>query len=471
MDVGYSLDRARLVRKMDQLVGSGEFISISPIAKQIAIDFAIYPFIKQQDIAKKYNLTLSELKTINDQLASSPAIKDLIINHGPASAYWVNTILPLWESTHFQHVLKNEFIFPQLIGLHMGMSCMFRCHFCPRNHDVTYDNALAEQSLRIVKSLFDQAPKDNPGWYNRFGISGGHEPLTNPYMGDMISYGADLGYKLKMYSNGYMLTPKLLAKRPGLLKALAIRISMYGVDDASYDSNTRTERGWQIVSNNIPASLDHIKASGADTKLGLNWIVLPGQADLVKRLIEHVQRWNEHGNGIGFVTLREDYSPGQEELVANEKNLLIDIFDWIQSEHTKGNLGNTVIDYGYALNPLACGFSDFGPIKKAHHSMYHAKGYPQLSVQVDPRGDVNVFHAGYQDKPGAKKYHIGNLNQEPDIAKIVANHLASDHKYDFTDFDEEFMDSFDHAMQLVLDQIAADAEFGIPWDARFVTRS
>ena len=470
MDVGYSLDRMRLVKKMNQLIDSTGLDHLTAVAKNMVIDFAIDPFIKQQDIARKYNLSKSELMAINDSLFQTPAVKDLIINHGPASAYWLNTILPLWQSDHFQKALANQYIFPQLIGLHMGMSCMFRCHFCPRNHDVTYDNVLAEQSLQIVKSLFDQAPKDNPGWHNRFGISGGHEPLTNPHMGDMISYGAAKGYKLKMYTNGYMLTPKLLNKRPGLLEALAIRISMYGVDDATYDHNTNTQRGWQIVSNNIPASLDHIKSSGSSTKLGLNWIVLPGQAHLVKPLIEHVRNWNSHGNGIGFVTLREDYSPGQEELMTAEKDLLIDTFDWIQAEQVRGNLGTTVIDYGYALNPLACGFKDFGPIRKAHHSMYHAKGYPQLSVQVDPRGDVNVFHAGYQDKPGAKKYHIGNLTSQPDLAKIVQDHLSGNHEYDFEEFDEEFMDSFDQAVQLIIDQIAADAEYGIPWSDRFITR-
>lgn len=471
MEVGYSLDRARLITKMNQLISADQFSDLSSVAKHIAIDFAIDPFIKQRDIAKKYALSLDELSAINHQLSSSTAVKDLIINHGPASAYWVNTILPLWESKHFQSVLANDYIFPQMIGLHMGMSCMFRCHFCPRNHDVTYDNDLAQASLRIVKSLFDQAPKDNTGWYNRFGISGGHEPLTNPYMGDMISYGADLGYKIKMYSNGYMLTSKLLAKRPGLLQALAIRISMYGVDDATYDHNTRTERGWQIVSKNIPEALDHIKYCGSATKLGLNWIVLPGQAHLVKQLMQHVKRWNSHGNGIGFVTLREDYSPGQEGLVAEEKQTLIETFDWIQAEQARGNLGNTVVDYGYALNPLACGFNDFGPIKKANYSMYHSKGYPQLSVQVDPRGDVNVFHAGYQDKPGAKKYHIGNLNLEPDLAKIVTGHLVSPRHYEYTDFDENFMDSFDHAVQLVLDQIHADSEFGMPWSKRFINQT
>jgi dTDP-4-amino-4,6-dideoxy-D-glucose ammonia-lyase len=467
MEVGYSFDRARLITKFDQLVSADELKHLGPVAKNIALDFSLDPFIKQRDIAKKYSLSSEELAKINDQLSNSPLIRDMVINHGPASAYWANTILPLYSSKHFQSVLDNEFVFPQLVGLHIGMSCMFRCHFCPRNHDVTYDHELAEQSLRLVKSLFDQSPKDHPNWQTRFGISGGHEPLTNPYLGDMIDYGSDLGYKIRIYSNGYMLTPKILSKKPGLLRASAIRISMYGVDEDSYDHNTQTKKGWQVVSKNIPDSLSYIKSAGSSTKLGLNWIVLPGQAHMVKQLIGRVREWNQHGNGIGFVTLREDYSPDQSELINEEKSLLLETFDWIQREQAKGNLNDTVIDYGYALNPLACGFNDFGPIKKARPQIYNSKGYPQLSVQVDPRGDVNVFHAGYQDKPGAAKYHIGNLNIEPDLATIVKDHLRSDQHYTFDDHDEEFMDSFDHAVQLIIDQMHDDAEFGIPWSRRF----
>ena len=217
MEVGYSFDRARLITKFDQLVSADKLKHLGPVAKNIALDFSLDPFIKQRDIAKKYSLSSEELAKINDQLSNSPLIRDMIINHGPASAYWANTILPLYSSKHFQSVLNNEFVFPQLVGLHIGMSCMFRCHFCPRNHDVTYDHELAEQSLRLVKSLFDQSPKDHPNWQTRFGISGGHEPLTNPYLGDMIDYGSDLGYKISIYSNGYMLTPKILSKKPGLL--------------------------------------------------------------------------------------------------------------------------------------------------------------------------------------------------------------------------------------------------------------
>ena len=70
--------------------------------------------------------------------------------------------------------------------------------------------------------MFKDAPKDDP---YRFYISGGLEPLTNQGIGEIVNFGSEQGFKLSMYTNGFLLTPDLLKRHPGLWNLDTLRIS------------------------------------------------------------------------------------------------------------------------------------------------------------------------------------------------------------------------------------------------------
>ena len=46
-----------------------------------------------------------------------------------ASKYWTNTILPLVKSGHFEAAVKNQYVYPNRIGLYPGLNCQFFCNF------------------------------------------------------------------------------------------------------------------------------------------------------------------------------------------------------------------------------------------------------------------------------------------------------------------------------------------------------
>lgn len=468
MRVGYSFDKIRLLDKFENTVG---LVGLDGVAKDIVIDFCLDPFTKQETIAKKYNLTLDELLKINLQLRDNDAVQTLITEYAPSSSYWLNTIIPLCSSHHFKSALNNQYAYPNRIGLHPGMSCMFYCHFCPRNYYANYSKDEADRGFEIFKRLIDEDPKDTPDWPDRFRISGGHEPLTNPHVPELISYAKERGFRMQIYTNGHNLTKTWVAKNPGIWDLHALRVSMYGIDDASYLATTQKPKSFSIVRQNIVDFLTAARERGSTMKIGLNWIVLPGLAEHVRRLIEVVKDiGNEAGRHIDFLTLREDYSPEQPGITAEDRLQLIQIFDWIKEEQQAGNL-STKIDYGYALTPLLTGYTDFGNIMRTPYTIMDGKGFPQLSLQVDSLGDCYVYHGtAYKDKPGANKYIIGHVGEDS-MEAVVRKHVESDKFYTYNANDLEYLDSFDNAATLLLDQIKSDRAFGIDWSNRLIKRA
>lgn len=468
MRVGYSFDRYRLLDRFEDTIG---LAGIDGIARDIVIDFCLDPFTKQETLSKKYNLTKDELLKINQTLRNNDAVQTLITEYAPSSAYWLNTIIPLCSSHHFKSALENRHAYPNRIGLHPGMSCMFYCHFCPRNYYANYTKDQAAHGFNVFKRLIDEDPKDTDDWPDRFRISGGHEPLTNPHVPELISYAKSKGFRMQIYTNGHNLTKSWVEKNPGMWDLHALRVSMYGIDDQSYADTTKKENAFKIVKQNIIDFLIAAKEKANPIKIGINFIILPNKTDQVTSLIHLIRDIGKQaGREIDFITLREDYSPEQDGLTKDDRLNLIKIFDWIKSEQKAGNF-TTKIDYGYALTPLLTGYTDFGNIMKTPYTIMDAKGFPQLSLQVDNLGDAYVYHGtAYLDKPGAAKYILGRVGRYS-IDDIVREHVESGRKFSYTQDDLEYIDSFDNAATLLLDQIKSDRAFGIDWSQRLIRRA
>ena len=62
---------------------------------------------------------------------------------------------------------------------------MYECTFCGRNYTAKYKRNALDVGIETYKKLIDEAPNDDK---NRFYISGGLEPLTNPKLGEIISH-------------------------------------------------------------------------------------------------------------------------------------------------------------------------------------------------------------------------------------------------------------------------------------------
>ena len=99
---------------------------------------------------------------------------------------------------------------------------MYECTFCGRNYTAKYKRNALDVGIETYKKLIDEAPNDDK---NRFYISGGLEPLTNPKLGEIISHLKKKNFNSSLYTNGYMLTKKFLNKNPEIFDLDSLRIS------------------------------------------------------------------------------------------------------------------------------------------------------------------------------------------------------------------------------------------------------
>ena len=378
--------------------------------------------------------------------------KDYLI----ANRYWNNTILPLLTNGSLQHAVNGSYAYPNRIGLYPGMSCQFFCSFCGRNYNAKYKQQDISQSFDVFKSVIDQDPKQGDYWQDRFRISGGLEPLTNPHIGKIISYGQQQGFNMQMYTNGYALTEKFLDKQPGILDLEMMRISLYGHDQESYYRVTKNKKGYDIVLKNLKNFCKLVARTNSKIKLGVNFIILPGQSENLRNVFNMIKEINAVSDfGISFITLREDFSQALFYITNEERQKLHKIFLDIERQT------DIHIDYGYALHNVRHGIIS-GPIAMATHEQMDPHGFPQIATSVDSLGNFYVYHeSNFLERPGSTRYIIGNV-QNKSVEQIVRDHLSG-RGIPAQPYDVGYLDAFDHTTTLLLHEAKQYKQQGLDW--------
>ena len=373
-----------------------------------------------------------------------------------SSRYWNNTISPLLNNGSLEHAVDGTYAYPNRIGLYPGMTCQFFCTFCGRNYSAKYQPEDIDKSFDIFKKVIDQDPKEGKFWQDRFRISGGLEPLTNPHIGKIISYGNSQGFKMQMYTNGYALSQNFLEKQQGILDLEVMRISLYGHDQESYYRVTKNKKAFDIVTRNLKDFCRKVPTTGSKIKLGVNWIILPGHSDDVRSVFRMIKDINSVADfKISFVTLREDFSQSNNYISDEEREKLHKIFLEVEQET------DVHVDYGYALHSVRHG-RPTGPIKMATHEQMDRHGWPQIATSVDSLGNLYVYHeTGFLDRPGSDRYIIGNI-KDSNITDIVKKHLKGP-GIKPQPFDVSFLDAFDHTTTLLLHEAKQYKSNDLDW--------
>jgi dTDP-4-amino-4,6-dideoxy-D-glucose ammonia-lyase len=422
------------------------------------------PFESMGNISNKLNISKDQLQDLSIQIRKDDYLQEFILTQGTGRKYWENTVTSLMESGKLVDAIKNNVSYPNRIGLFPGIRCQFYCTFCGRDYAEKYSDEVAKKSFEVFKKVIDEDPKDDFNWEDRFRISGGLEPLTNPYIGQIVSYGASKGFLMQMYTNGFALSPAFLKKQPGIFDLERLRISLYGVDDVSYEKVTRVPKSFNIVKNNLINFLKE-NINKKSIKIGLNWIILPGQSALLKPLFNFISEVSiSSGRPLDYITLREDFSQSGSVISNEEREELKEIFYWIENQcKEKDELKDLYVDYGYALNPLTDG-KNVGPLKMINYKDMPDYGFPQVATCLDSKGNLYVYHeSGFLDRSGSERYIAGNIIESNGVVEVVRKHLQNKPIAPMP-FDVGFLDAFDHTVSILMKQANLDKKFGIPWN-------
>ncbi len=278
-----------------------------------------------------------------------------------------------------------------------------------------------------------------------------------------------------------MLTPSYLKKQSGIWDLDSLRVSLYGVDEESTYFVTRHPKAYKLVKNNIIEFLLERNRRNSNVKVGLNYVIIPENVNTVLSLIDYIYEINSkvnNGNGIDFLTLRDDYGSVTDDdekdgldrkyslnefLTENDRKKLIKIFKEFNVKQ-KNKCPNLHVDYGYAMVSLGDGI--FGkPLARVDGKQMRKSGFPQLSVAIDSAGDVFLYReAGFLDRQGNDKFIAGRIPNGGTLEKVLKKFVGDKKIIDLDYDDSKFMDSYDHLITLLVNQAEQDLNFGIPFD-------
>ena len=440
---------------------------------RIINSFSRRPWVLQENIFDKINLKNKEyLIDLNKIIRESEKLQILITKNSAAKKYW-NTILPF--SHRVNDVIRNNYKFPLRIAIFPGVSCMFFCGFCGRNQKAKYESSIIDDGINKINNMISEADKGT-----KISISGGLEPLTNPKLGSIIKTGSDCGFKLPLITNAYSLTDSFVKKNPEIWLLDSLRISLYGHDDESYKDITQLNKSFKMVKKNVINFLISRNDINKNLKVGFNFIILPENYKDLKNvllLIKEINSEVKNGDGINFLTLRDDYQSvtGQDENYDTERKYrlnngmtdqnredllkIIENFEELKSEYCP----RLHVDYGYSLEYLSQKIFDRGLVKIKGEKI-RSFGFSQLSIAVDLHGDIFLFReAGFLNRQGNKKVIIGRLGNEVNsLENNIKNFLKRNEPIKFEKNDSRFLDSFDHVLNALVNQAEEDEKFGIP---------
>jgi dTDP-4-amino-4,6-dideoxy-D-glucose ammonia-lyase len=420
------------------------------------------PFVTLDSVFAAAGVDRVSFEQVLNAIRTAPAVRSLVTG-GPTGKYWVNTILPLEASGKFDAVLANRSTTPFRVGLYPGPTCMFRCGFCARVTGERYSASAIDPGNEVLASLIDSHPNDDPfALY----ISGGLEPLTNPGTGKLVERAADRGFQIICYTNSFALSAQTLRRQPGLWRLNAIRTSLYGVDDVECEETTARPGALERVIANIRNLMRERARTGAATRVGFNYILLPGATSKLDRLIDLIAEINEvtPDRPVDFLTVRQDYSGRPAGLLGDEDRLRMQECLLAMQERIATCTPTLDVDFGYALEAAKAGL-DATMLRIDVHEM-RPTAHPQVAVQVDLLGDVYLYReAGFPGLPGAQRYIAGRMSAQMGLQEIVDRFVNERSAVIPRPGDQYFLDGFDQAVTARLRQIEADVASG--WaDAR-----
>lgn len=457
-------DLARDLIRSGAVDGPGDTMALDRLAA-VAYDLvaaqANDPFMTQEALLAACPLDRTTIRRLGAAIRRSPLCQRLLTEGGLGRKYVANTVLPALRSGAIDAVVRDRVVVPFRIGLYPGQSCMFHCSFCGRNPTAAYQLGSVDPGTRRFEELLYQVGAGDP---HRFYLSGGLEPLTNRFVGRLVEVGADAGHALSLYTNGFMLTPALLRRQPGLWRLRSLRISLYGVDQITSAEVTGRSSSFPRVRANAVELLRARDRLGSDLQVGFNFVVLPGQVDQVLRLVELIGEINCESGGrpVDFLTLREDFSVAPDEgLSRADREQLRVVFDRVEERCTRADLDGLKIDYGYSLDALRRGAVG-EQLRMVTAGSMRAHGHPQVSVVIDLLGDVYAYReAGFLDRPGAERYRLGRIDDHRSLTDVIRDWLDGPGAVPRAG-DEQYFDIFDHVIALTVAQAEQNLRFGSP---------
>jgi len=284
---------------------------------------------------------------------------------------------------------------------------------------------VVKDSDNIFSQLIEQDDRTDK---HRFGVTGGLEPLTSPYIGKICKDLHDGGYVSRMVTNGFLLNDKMLRRNPYINALDNIRVSLYGMDHKETLATTKHAKGYEVVKTN----LTNYNKRKDRTLLYLNYVLLPENINKLETILEYMMDIG----GADCISLREDHSFRYN---VKDRNKLQDAL--LKFDERVKKYYNVKVDYGYGLQNAMQGIDM--PLVQVSHKELNSTQAPQAKVCVDPNGDIfSYMDAGFTGRLGVKRYCLGNVTNSSLEKQLKKMKRIKPQKQD-----PAYLDAYNHLIQ------------------------
>lgn len=162
---------------------------------------------------------------------------------------WFRTVSSLARILYHYRAGKTRLgVLPIRLWIETSSVCNLRCIMCPNKDIPAADKGVMD--LGLFKQIVDEAA----AFVNDVNVHHRGEPLTNPYLPEMIRYAVDAGLKVRFHTNATLLDEEMSR---AIIKAEPdwVSISLDGCEKDAYEQIRRGARFEATVSN-VLAFLD-----------------------------------------------------------------------------------------------------------------------------------------------------------------------------------------------------------------------
>lgn len=318
----------------------------------------------------------------------------------------------LSDRSRLEKFEKKEFVFPDMLELHLGKTCQCACRFCWRWLNGQWregdsglyrgkDNLLPLPKKDVIRLLHEF--KENGG--KQLYLSGGLEFFTSDMAEDIIKSAAELGLTIKAYTNG---VSNCFDKEEFLDlildKVEYIRFSLHAIKSDTYAKVQMPHRDREAAEEEFKKVRERItklvkrrkqcKDLSKKAKIFIAFLVI---GDNFLELKEAIDVWKEVG--IDSFDIRVDMREKERWFTKKQEKDLEKIMKEIRVQREKG-----------FYNPMKV----TGERHEARHQIKLPERcfIPFKKPTVDPWGVVYACCYGAHPSLQHHKYELGNLHKE-----------------------------------------------------------
>ena len=287
--------------------------------------------------------------------------------------------------------IAEEFVFPKILEIHPGPTCTHNCKHCfsRGNEYDENDDLMTLDDLKYVLTVCGGEGTEEV-W-----ISGGKEPFTASYTHELINLAADMGFRVRLYTNGLLMQGERLR---AALRCYQVRVSLNAINEKTYAEVNGTP-SHDVVMRNFEKLLSERLAGNLDTNVIACMIVQP---DNHKEVYEFAEKMI--CMGANRVQLRSDSVGRTGRLLTFEIERILEQISRVKKEYGK------IVDIrGLEKEDFSSG-SQFYPGLGCPQTCY-AGAYKR---SINPFGDV--YYCDFSSHPVFSKERInlciGNIKED-----------------------------------------------------------